>query len=157
MKKLFIIALFLVAAQAAYSQYYYRSSYDNARNKSVTFQVAPTVLSYDGVKYGFGFGMNVKQVLSINYYHTRDYGTNVETPYMDNRFAGLHISVAQPLAETLELAGGLRKGFLNGDIEKTVLSAELRYKFSDSWRLAFEYGGNSQRNMTSVRLLFNLY
>lgn len=156
MKKLLTIAFFLVCAQTAFSQYYYKSNFNN-RTKTTTFQVAPTIASYDGVKFGFGIGMNFKQVLSVNYFHTRDYGSNEEQPWLDNRFAGLHVSVAQPVAENIELAVGARKGTLNTEMQKTVFSGELRYKFSDSWRLAFEYGGNSDKKMTSVRLLFNLY
>lgn len=156
MKKIIILALLLVSAQAAFSQHYYKRSYDN-RTKAATFQVAPTIANYDGMKFGFGIGMNYKQVLSLNYFHTRDYGVNEERPYLDNRFAGLHLSFAQPVAESVELAIGARKGTLNGEFQKTIFTGELRFKFSDSWRLAFEYGGNKQRNMASVRLLFNLY
>jgi hypothetical protein len=157
MKKLFIIALFLVSAQAAFSQYYYKRSYDNHRNKAATFQVVPTVANYDGMKFGFGIGMNFKQVLSLNYFHTRDYGVNEEQPHLDNRFAGLHLSLAQPVAESIELAVGARKATLNGELQKTIFTGEVRFKFSDSWRLAFEYGGNKERNMASARLMFNLY
>lgn len=157
MKNLLIIALLLSSLNAAYSQYYYKRSYDNASNKAITFQVVPTIAQFDGTKYGFGIGMNFKQVLSFNYFHTRDYGVNVERPYMDNRFAGFHLSIAQPIAENLELAAGARKGTLNGEFQKTIFTGEARFKFNDSLRLAFEYGGNGDKNMASVRLLFNLY
>lgn len=156
MKKPLIIALFMVSAQAAFSQYYHKNSY-SSRSKAVTFQVAPTVVDFDGVKFGFGFGMNIKQVISINYFHTRDYGVNDEQPYLDNRFAGFHLSIAQPLTESIELAVGARKGTLNSKFQKAIFTGEVRYKFNESWRLAFEYGGNSEKNMASMRLIFNLY
>lgn len=157
MKKLIIIALLLVSSQAAFSQHYYRGNHNNLRNKPVTFQVVPTVVDFDGIKYGFGIGMNIKQVISFNYFHTRDYSVNEDKPYLDNRFAGFHLSIAQPLTQNIELAVGARKGALNGEFQKTILTGELRYKFKESWRFALEYGSNGNKNMTGAKLIFNLY
>lgn len=158
MKKLLISALVLVLAQVAYSQSYYNRSYDRpGRQKALTFQVVPTVLDFDGAKFGFGIGANYKQVISINYFNTRDYGVNIERPYLDNRYSGIHLSIAQPIAESVEIAAGLRKSSLNNDWQKTLVTTEVRFKFSDSWRLAFEYGPGSERDLFSARMIFNLY
>lgn len=158
MKKILISALLMVLAQAAFSQTYYRKNYNRrSQQKAMTFQVAPSVVDYNGAKFGFGIGANYKQVLSFNYFHTRDYGVNEEKPYLDNRYAGFHFSIAQPIAKSVELAAGLRKATLNGEWQKTLLTTEVRFKFSDSWRLAFEYGPGSEIDLMSARLMFNLY
>jgi len=158
MKKLIITALILLVAQVAYSQSYYNRSYDRpGRQQAMTFQVTPTILSYDGVKYGFGIGANYKQIISVNYFHTRDYGVNEEKPYLDNRYAGVNISIAQPIAKSLEVAVGMRKAALNNVWQKTMITTEARVKFSDSWRLGFEYGHKGERSLFAAKLIFNLY
>lgn len=158
MKKLLISALILVLAQVAHGQSYYNHSYDRpGKKQALTFQVAPTVLSYDGVKYGFGIGANYKQVISVNYFHTRDYGVNEERPYMDNRYTGFNLSIAQPIAQSLEVAVGLRKAALNNVWQKTMITTEARVKFSDSWRIGFEYGHKGERSLFAAKLIFNLY
>lgn len=157
MKKLIITILILVVAQIAYSQNYNNRSYRPGKPKALTFQVAPSVVSYDGAKYGFGIGANFKQVVSFNYFHTRDYGVNEERPYLDNRYAGFHLSVAQPIAQHLEVAVGLRQATLNNVWQKTMITTEARIKFSDSWRFGFEYGAKGERKLLAAKLIFNLY
>lgn len=157
MKKLFTITLLLGLVHMAFSQSSYRKGQGNLSTKPVTFQVVPSVIDFDGMKYGFGIGLNIKQAISLNYFHTRDYGVNAERPYLDNRFAGLHLSMAQPITKSIELAVGIRKGTLNNEFQKAIISGEARFKFSQSWRLAFEYGSNGNKKMTGMKLIFNLY
>ncbi|NVK84079.1 MAG: hypothetical protein HWE21_07140 [Cytophagia bacterium] len=157
MKKLVIIILLLGSAHVALGQTLIGKSYDNFNRKEVTFQVVPTVVDFDGVKFGFGIGLNIRQVISLNYFHARDYGVNTERPYLDNRFSGFHLSIAQPIFKRVELAAGVRKGILNNEPQKTIISGELRYKFNKSWRMAFEYGGNGNKDMTGMKLIYNLY
>lgn len=156
MKRLIVIALLVVSAKTVFSQYYYLDDLDNTKSKSVTFQVAPTAVYFDGMKFGVGIGLSIKQVISVHYFHTRDYGVNKDIPYLDNRFGGLHLNVAQPLSGKIELAFGIRKGTLNSETQKTVFTGELRYKFNNNFRLALEFGGNRNNHMNALKWVIDL-
>lgn len=123
--------------------------------KALSFQVAATAIDYKGLKYGFGIGMNYKQIFSLNYFHTRDYDTK-ET-YMDNRFAGVYASLVFPVCGGFEIGGGVRKGTLNMEWQKMHYGGEIRYKFNDKLRIAYEQGFSGDHKATSLKLIVNLY
>lgn len=156
MKRLIVIALLLVSAQAVFGQYYFQDNVSSTKSQLVSFQVAPTVVYFDGIKYGVGIGLDIKQVLSVNYFHARDYGVNESIPYLDNRFAGFHINLAVPLLKKIQLAVGARKGTLNNHSQKAIFTGEIRYKLNQSSRLALEFGGNSKYHLNAVKWIVNL-
>ncbi|NVJ47599.1 MAG: hypothetical protein HWE07_10740 [Cytophagia bacterium] len=154
MKILIIVALFWGSVQGLSSQYWTNS--DDSRSRFIAFQVAPGIVYFDGIKYGFDIGVNIKQIVSLAYFHFRDYGVDKFRPHLDNRAAGFHLSLAQSVSNNIELAIGARRGTLNSEPQKTIFTGEVRYKFKESWRLALEFGGNNNKSMTGLRLIFNL-
>lgn len=153
MKKALLISMLLVAALSAKAQrghYYYKN-----QKRAVTYQVVPTIMNFEGTKFGFGIGANIKEVVSINYFHVRDY--DFSETFMDNRFAGIHINAVVPVVDNIELGGGVRYGTLNTEWQKPLVSGELRLRCNDAIKLSFEYGKSDGRTGSSIRLLFNLY
>lgn len=158
MKKLILIIAFLSITGSAFAQrnYYYKNRYE----KALTFQASVDVIDYDGMKYGWSLGANYKEILSLNYFHVRDYKAT-ETSWMDSRFGGLHGSLLVPVAECLQVGGGMRIAYLNRGTEQqgqpTIYSAEVRMDLSNSMKLGFEYGKSSTQTLSAVRLIWNLY
>ena len=143
----------MVLAQAAFSQTYYRKNYNRRGQQKAMTQVAPSVVDYNGAKFGFGIGANFKQVLSL-ITSTPEIMVLMKKNHTSITDRGFHFSIAQPIAKSVELAAGLRKATLNGEWQ-TLLTTEVRFKFSDSWRLALEYGPGSEIDLMSARLMFN--
>lgn len=158
MKRLLLISTLLLITSSLYSQrsHYYKNPFE----KAWTFQVSADVIDYDGVKYGWSMGANYKELISLNYFHTRDY-KSTETSWMDSRFGGLHGSVVLPIGECIQMGAGVRLPYLNRgnnrQSQKTIYSAEVRMDLGTSTKIAFEYGGSSTNSISSVRLIWNMY
>ncbi|MFT7156411.1 MAG: hypothetical protein ACI8Q1_001421 [Parvicella sp.] len=158
MKRLILLGALLISYSGLFAQtsYYYK---DFQKDKVATFQVSAGALDYDGLKYGYSIGVNVKDVFSINYFHTRDY---VSTEgYQDSRLGGFNASMLLPVGECVQLGGGVRTawhnvGFNRGGM-RMIYTGEMRANINESLKLAFEFGGSKNQTFTAVRLLFNLY
>lgn len=123
--------------------------------KPVTVQVSPTMIDYEGLKYGVALGINFKQFLSVNYFHLRDYeyGDN----FFDNRYAGLYFNIVIPVFQNLEIGPTARFATMNANWQNLALAGEMRYKFSKSFRMSLEKSVRSDHNFWATKLIFNLY
>lgn len=152
-KLLFIIGILSVTISYSHAQY---ADFGNQR-RSLSYQVVTGIMNYDGAKYGWGLGGNYKGIISLNYFHYRDYKFEYSESFADKKYGGIHFSMVLPVSEKIEIGGGLRHGTLNSVWQKPVIKGEARIKFNDTVRLAFEYGRSRGRTVSSVRFLFNLY
>ncbi len=123
--------------------------------KPVTVQVSPTIIDYDGLKYGVALGANIEEIVSIGYFHLRDYeyGDN----YFDNRYAGLYFNLAIPVSKNLEIGPTTRFATINAEWQNLAFAGELKYKFSRSVRMSIEKSIQSDQDFWSAKLIFNLY
>lgn len=152
MKKLIYIAALLVASSAAFAQTYY---YKNQQKNNVSFQVAPQAFQYgDYTMYGFSLGMNVKEVLNISYFHTRDY-VSKET-FMDTRWAGLHAGLMIPVTDKMDIGPSVRLATLDGEFEKMYYGAEVRFDVAWNTKLGLEYG-RGKETVFGVKFIWNIY
>lgn len=158
MKRLILTIAILAVTSSLFAQrnYYYKNRYE----KALTFQASVDAIDYDGLKYGWSLGGNYKEIISLTYFHTRDY-KNYESHLLDSRFGGIHASVVLPVAECLQVGGGARLVYHNRGYfregQPTIYSAEVRMDLGSSTKLAFEYGKSRTHTMSSVRLIWNLY
>jgi len=157
MKKLILISALLLSCASAFAQ---RSYYFKEPQKNVTFQVSAGLLDYDGLKYGWSLGVNVKEMVSVNFFHARDY-TSAEGSWLDSRLGGMQATLVLPVNDCIQVGGGIRIASLNNghknEFQSPIFSGEMRVNLNESLKLAFEYGMSNKTNIASVRLLFNLY
>ena len=151
MKKLIVIALFLIVGNLASAQsYYYKSKYE----RPATFQVAPTYFNYKGGLVGYQIGINIKEVFNISYFHTRNYAFGER--FMDDRFAGIHTSLVFPVSESMQVGPAVRFATYNAEFEKVFFAIEARLDLNESWKIGFEYGKGAQKGF-GMKFIWNMY
>lgn len=154
MKRLLIIAALAIVANAAAAQNYYGSIRRDVKPKNFTFQVVPQVVDYSGAKYGFGIGVNYKDILALNYFATRDY--DFADSIKDNNYNGIHLNAVLPIGQVFDLGAGVRLGTSNGEIQKAMYSGEVRIRITESLKFGAEYGKRKGNSLTSLKLIWNI-
>ena len=129
--------------------------FSDSHPKNLSFQVAPTLVSYgEYAFYGYQIGLNYKEVLSVNYFHTRDYESRES--YMDSRWAGLYTAVIIPASENLGIGPVYRLLAFNGKFQKPYMGIEARFDVSWNLKFGLEFGKSSSEAAV-FKLIWNLY
>lgn len=154
MKKLILSVVMLTISSFALAQNF------NQKPKSVTFQVAPSVFSYqNNVVMGYQIGMNVKEKFNLSFYAMRDY--DFSDSIKDFGWRGLTATYMLNLTDYVDFGPVVRIGMTNENFEKPYFGAEVRYALSEKLKLSFEYGQASGETSAhtgyGMKLIWNMY
>jgi len=158
MKKLVLIVIVLMVSNITFAQY--NSSRYRSGKRPLTFQVAPSVFSYDNTAvFGFHIGLNYKEALNLSYFSMRDY--NFSDGIKDYGWYGLNAAYMLNLSDNIGIGPVVRLANINGDWEKPYFGAEIRYDLSWNTKLGFEYGRSNNETGASqgfgFKLIWNIY
>lgn len=157
MKKLVLILIAIFLSNFAIAQY---SRFNEAPKRNFTFQVAPSVFSYNNnALYGFHIGVNYKEALNVSYFSMRDY--DFSEGIKDYGWYGLNAAYMFNLGEHLAVGPVVRLANINGVWEKPYYGAEVRYDLTESLKFAVEYGrANNETQVAEgfgMKLIWNIY
>jgi hypothetical protein len=131
--------------------YYYKQR----KAKPLSFQVSPQVIYQNGnVLYGSGIGVNYNEMVSIAYFHSRDY--DFSDVFMDNRWAGIYMAFTLPVHDAIDLGPVVRFSTFNTEWQKVYVGAELRVDIGWNTKLGVEYGKGNEEAV-SLKLIWNIY